>query len=48
MFDSIYDTLISGQRWLLLLQGLGVTIYIAIVAIILGTILGAVFALFKI
>ena len=48
MFDSIYDTLISGQRWLLLLQGLGVTIYIASVAIILGTILGAVFALFKI
>jgi len=48
VFDSIYDTLISGQRWLLLLQGLGVTIYIAIVAIILGTILGAVFALFKI
>lgn len=48
MFDSIYDTLISGQRWLLLLQGLGVTIYIAIVAIILGTILGAVLALFKI
>lgn len=48
MFDSIYDTLISGQRCLLLLQGLGVTIYIAIVAIILGTILGAVFALFKI
>lgn len=48
MFDSIYDTLISGQRWLLLLQGLGVTIYIAIVAIIFGTILGAVFALFKI
>lgn len=48
MFDSIYDTLISGQRWLLLLQGLGVTIYIAIAAIILGTILGAVFALFKI
>ena len=48
MFDSIYDTLISGQRWLLLLQGLGVTIYIAIVAIILGTILGAVFPLFKI
>ena len=32
----------------MLLQGLGVTIYIAIVAIILGTILGAVFALFKI
>ena len=48
MFDSIYDTLISGHRSLLLLQGLGVTIYIAIFAIILGTILGAVFALFKI
>ena len=48
MFDSIYDTLISGQRWLWRLQGLGVTIYIAIVALILGTRLGAVFALFKI
>lgn len=48
MLDSIYDTLISGQRWLLLLQGLGTTIYIAVAAIILGTLLGAVFALFKI
>ncbi len=48
MFESIYDTLISGQRWLLLLQGLGITIYIAIVAIIIGTILGVIFALCKI
>lgn len=48
MLEPIYDTLVSGQRYLLLLKGLGITLYIAIVAIILGTVLGAVFALCKI
>lgn len=48
MIQSFYDTIIVADRWKLLLQGLGVTLYIAIFAIIIGTVLGFVFALFKI
>ena len=46
--QSIYDTMISGQSYMLILEGLGVTIFIAICAILIGTILGAIFALMKI
>lgn len=46
--QSIYDTIIAGERWKLLLQGLGVTLCIAFFAIIIGTVLGCIFALFKI
>ncbi len=46
--QSIYDTMISGQSYILILEGLGVTIFIAICAILIGTILGAIFALMKI
>ena len=48
MFQSIYDTMIAGQRYVLILQGLGVTLLIAICAIIIGTILGCILALMKI
>ncbi len=48
MFQSFYDTIIAGNRWQLLLQGLGITLYIAIFAIAIGTILGCAFALMKI
>ena len=48
MFQSIYDTLISGDRWLLLVQGLGNTLLIALCAIAIGTMLGCIFALFKV
>ena len=48
MFQSFYDTMISGDRWMLILQGLGTTVLIAICAILLGTVLGCIFALFKI
>jgi len=48
MFQSFYDTMISGSRWLLIVKGLGITIVIAIFAIIIGTLLGCVFALMKI
>lgn len=48
MFQSFYDTMISGDRWILILQGLGVTVLIAICAILIGTVLGCIFALFKI
>lgn len=46
--QSIYDTMISGQSYMLILEGLGVTVFIAICAILIGTILGAILALMKI
>jgi His/Glu/Gln/Arg/opine family amino acid ABC transporter permease subunit len=48
MFQSIYHTIIANQRWMLLLEGLGNTLLIAICAIIIGTVLGCAFALMKI
>lgn len=48
MLQSFYDTIIYGGRWILLLKGLGTTILIAISAILLGTVLGCIFALMKI
>ncbi len=48
VFQSFYDTMISDDRWLLILQGLGTTVLIAICAILIGTVLGCIFALFKI
>jgi len=48
MFQSIYDTMIAGQRYVLILQGLGVTLLIAFCAIIIGTVLGCILALMKI
>ena len=48
MFQSFYDTMIAGQRYLLILEGLGVTVLIAICAILIGTVLGGIFALMKI
>lgn len=40
--------MIDKSRWLLVLQGLGTTLLIALCAIIIGTILGCIFALCKI
>lgn len=48
MFQSFYDTMISGQRWMLILDGLGTTLLIAVCAILIGTVLGCVFALMRI
>ncbi len=48
MIQSFIDTMITGQRWLLLVKGLGVTILIAVCAILIGTILGCIFALMKV
>ena len=48
MFQSIYDTMISGSRWILMARGLGITILIAVCAVLIGTVLGCVFALMKI
>ena len=47
MFQSFYDTIIASSRYILLLQGLGSTVCIAIFAIIIGTVLGAVCALMR-
>ena len=40
--------MIAGQRYVLIFQGLGVTLLIAVCAIIIGTILGCILALMKI
>lgn len=48
MFNDIYNTMIADDRWILIVQGLGTTLYIAFFAIIIGTIIGCVLALFKI
>ena len=48
MFQSFYDTMIAGQRYMLIVQGLGITILIAICAILIGTVLGFIFALMKV
>lgn len=48
MWEQIYTNLIAKDRWLLLLQGLGNTLTIALGAILIGTLLGAVFALMRV
>ena len=48
MIQSIYDTMIAGDRYMLILQGLGNTLLFAFFAIIIGTVLGCIFALMKV
>lgn len=48
LLQVIYDTMIAGERYVLIFKGLGVTLLIAICAILLGTVLGCIFALMKI
>lgn len=48
LVQSFYDTMIAGQRYLLILHGLGYTLLIAFCAILIGTVLGCVFALMKV
>lgn len=48
IFQQIYDTLIDGNRWFVLVQGLGKTIFISLGAILIGTAIGCVMAFFKI
>lgn len=48
MLSSFFDTMISNQRWVLIVQGLGNTILIAVCSILIGTVLGCIFALMKI
>lgn len=48
MFQTFYDVMISHDRWMLIPEGLGTTLLIAVCAILIGSVLGCVFALFKI
>ncbi|MGP1587945.1 MAG: amino acid ABC transporter permease [Treponemataceae bacterium] len=48
MFHSFYITMIDKGRWLLMLKGLGNTLLIALCAVLIGTVLGCIFALMKI
>lgn len=48
MWLSFYNTMLARDRWKLIPRGLGVTLLIASCAIIIGAILGCIFALFKI
>ncbi|MBQ9495235.1 MAG: amino acid ABC transporter permease [Treponema sp.] len=40
--------MIAGQRWTLVFRGLGTTLLIALCAVLIGSVLGCIFALFKI
>lgn len=48
VFQKFYETMIAQDRWILIVQGLGNTLLISICAIIIGTIIGCIMALFKI
>ena len=48
MFQSFFDVMISHGRWRLIPAGLGVTLLIAFCAILIGSVLGCIFALCKI
>ena len=48
MARTFYDVMISHGRWKLIPSGLGITMLIAVCAILIGSVLGCVFALFKI
>lgn len=48
MIQSIIDTMIAGQRYVLIFRGLGITLLIAICAILIGTVLGCILALMKV
>lgn len=48
MFASFYDVMIAKGRWVLIPRGLGTTLLIAFFAVLIGSVLGCVFALFKI
>ena len=45
LLDQIYTCLIANDRWQLILSGLGNTLLIALCAILIGTVIGAVMAL---
>ncbi|MBQ9238404.1 MAG: amino acid ABC transporter permease [Treponema sp.] len=48
MWQAFYRTMIAHGRWMLIPQGVATTLLIAVCAVIIGAILGCIFALFKI
>ena len=42
MFNAFIETMIAKQRWMLILQGLGNTILIAVCAIVIGTVIAEI------
>lgn len=48
IFNDFYRTMIQDGRWMLLVEGLWNTIYIAICAVLIGTVIGCLLALCKI
>ncbi|MBR0030961.1 MAG: amino acid ABC transporter permease [Treponema sp.] len=48
MIEKFYNTMIANGRWVLIPQGLGTTLLIAICAIAIGTVVGCILALCKI
>ena len=48
MWNSFYNTMIANGNWRIIPVGLGNTLLIAACAIIIGSVLGCIFALFKI
>ena len=47
-FEVINRVLIANEGWKVILSGLGKTVEIALFAIVIGTVLGCLFALMKI
>ncbi|WP_191013352.1 amino acid ABC transporter permease [Treponema zioleckii] len=48
MLESFFNTMIAKGRWMLIPRGLGTTLLIALCAVLIGSVLGCTFALFKI
>ena len=46
--DKLYKILIQGDSWKTILRGLWVTVQISALALVLGTVLGAVICLLRI
>ncbi len=48
MLESFFNTMIAKGRWMMIPRGLGTTLLIALCAVLIGSVLGCTFALFKI
>ena len=48
MWQTFYSTMLANGRWKLIPRGLSTTLLIALCAVLIGSILGCIFALFKI
>ncbi len=48
IFDSLYQTLITDNRYQFILSGLGVTLQIALFSVLIGIVIGALVAIIKV